>query len=131
VRPDFSETLAHKIQGGADLLLMPSRFEPCGLTAMYALKYGMISVVRATGGLDDTVIQWDASAGKGNGLKFAELSADTLARAVGDAVAVYKQPQLWQKLMREAMACDFSWQQAARVSMRNCTRGWYSPRKRE
>ena len=114
VRPDFSETLAHKIQSGADLLLMPSRFEPCGLTAMYALKYGTIPVVRATGGLDDTVIQWDASAGKGNGFKFAELSADALACAVGDAVAVCKQPRLWQKLMRNAMACDFSWQQAAR-----------------
>jgi starch synthase len=114
VRLDFTEVLAHKIQGGADLLLMPSRFEPCGLTPMYALKYGTIPVVRATGGLDDTVTQWNARAGKGNGFKFAELSAKALIRAVGDAVAVYKQPRLWQKLMRNAMACDFSWQQAAR-----------------
>ena len=114
LRLDFAEALAHKIQGGADLLLMPSRFEPCGLTPMYALKYGTIPVVRATGGLDDTVVQWNARTGKGNGFKFAELSANALTRAVGDAMAVYKQPRLWQKLMRNAMACDFSWRQAAR-----------------
>jgi starch synthase len=114
VHLDFTEALAHKIQGGADLLLMPSRFEPCGLTPMYALKYGTIPVVRATGGLDDTVTQWDARTGKGNGFKFAELSANALTRAIGDAVAVYKRPRLWQKLMRNAMACDFSWRRAAR-----------------
>ena len=114
VRLEFTEALAHKIQGGADLLLMPSRFEPCGLTPMYALKYGTIPVVRTTGGLDDTVTQWDAPTGKGNGFKFAELSANALTRAVGDAVAVYKQPRLWRKLMRNAMACDFSWRRAAR-----------------
>ena len=114
VRLEFAEPLAHKIQGGADLLLMPSRFEPCGLTSMYALKYGTIPVVRATGGLDDAVTQWDAPTGKGNGFKFSELSANALAQAAGDAMAVYKQPHLWQKLMRNAMACDFSWRQAAR-----------------
>jgi starch synthase len=70
--------------------------------------------VRATGGLDDTVVQWDARTGKGNGFKFAELSANALTQSVGDAATVYKQPRLWQKLMRNAMACDFSWRRAAR-----------------
>lgn len=108
------EELSHQIQGGADLLLMPSQFEPCGLTQMYALKYGTIPVVRATGGLDDTVSQYDDKTGAGTGFKFVQYSSAALVEAVKRAVVLYKQPKKWQGLMRNAMACDFSWKASAK-----------------
>lgn len=114
VRIELSEEWAHLIQGGADVFLMPSKFEPCGLTQMYALKYGTIPVVHATGGLDDTINQFAPDSGEGNGFKFAKYSAPALIEAVKQAVALYKQPRTWQKLMRNAMACDFSWQTSAK-----------------
>ena len=99
---------------GADMLLVPSHFEPCGLTQLYALKYGTIPVVRATGGLDDTVAQYDARTGEGTGFKFALYKSAALVDAVQQAILLYKQPKKWQKLMRNAMACDFSWQASAK-----------------
>jgi starch synthase len=112
-RIGHDEALAHKIQAGADVLLMPSKFEPCGLTQMYALKYGTVPVVRATGGLDDTISQYDRKTGKGNGFKFTEYSSEALVKALREAMSLFHRPQEWQKLVRNAMACDFSWRRSA------------------
>jgi len=109
VRIAHDEELAHQILGGADILLMPSHFEPCGLTQMYALKYGTIPVVRATGGLADTVVQYNERLGDGTGFKFAPYIYTALVEAVQQAILLHKQPKKWEKLMRNAMACDFSW----------------------
>jgi starch synthase len=107
------EVLAHQMQAGADILLMPSHFEPCGLTQLYALKYGTIPVVHATGGLEDTVASYNARTGAGTGFKFAEYTTAAFVEAVQQAILLHKQPKKWQKLMRNAMACDFSWQASA------------------
>ena len=113
VRIAHDEELAHQIQGGADMLLMPSHYEPCGLTQLYALKYGTIPVVRATGGLDDTVTAYDPRTGRGTGFKFAPYTSAALVEAVQQAILLHKQPKKWQKLMGNAMAGDFSWQASA------------------
>jgi starch synthase len=105
----YDDVLAHKIEAGADLFLMPSRYEPCGLNQIYSLKYGTVPVVRATGGLDDTVEDFDPSAGSGTGFKFREYTADALLRAVRRALEVYRRPELWRRLMANGMAQDFSW----------------------
>ena len=116
VKIAHDEELAHRIQAGADMLLVPSRFEPCGLTQLYALKYGTIPVVRATGGLEDTVVQYDERSRlpQGTGFKFALYKSEALVEAVRRAILLYNQPEKWQKLMRTAMACDFSWQASAK-----------------
>lgn len=113
VRIAHDEELAHQIQGGADMLLVPSHYEPCGLTQLYALKYGTIPVVRATGGLDDTVTAYDPRTGAGTGFKFAPYTSAALVEAVKQAILLHKQPKKWQKLMGHAMAGDFSWQASA------------------
>jgi starch synthase len=110
----FDETLAHRIMGGADMLLIPSRYEPCGLTQMYAMKYGTVPIVRATGGLDDTVISFDPETGKGNGLKFGPADPAAFLEAITTAVSFYKNKKLWKKLVRNAMQADFSWERSAR-----------------
>jgi starch synthase len=110
----FDEGLAHKIEAGADMFLMPSRYEPCGLNQMYSLAYGTIPVVRATGGLDDTIEPFDPKTGTGNGFKFAEVTADALRRTVREAVALHKRPEAWRRLIQNAMACDFSWNRSAK-----------------
>jgi starch synthase len=114
VKIGMDEELAHQIQAGADLLLMPSKFEPCGLTQLYALKYGTVPVVHATGGLRDTIAQFDPHTVSGNGFKFAEHSAKALVDAVAQALAVYRQRELWERLMRNGMARDFSWRAPAK-----------------
>ncbi len=113
VRIAHDEELAHQIQAGADMLLVPSHYEPCGLTQLYALKYGTIPVVRATGGLDDTVQAYDPRTGRGTGFKFAPYTSAALVEAVQQAILLHKQPKKWQKLMGHAMACDFSWRASA------------------
>ncbi len=113
VRIAHDEELAHQIQGGADMLLVPSHYEPCGLTQLYALKYGTIPVVRATGGLDDTVQAYDPRTGRGTGFKFAPYTSAALVGAVRQAILLHKQPKKWQKLMGHAMAGDFSWRASA------------------
>lgn len=110
----FDDRIAHKIMAGSDMFLIPSRYEPCGLTQMYALKYGSIPVVRATGGLDDSIQEFDRGEGTGNGFKFEDYSAKALISAVQKAVQVYKQKSLWAKIMQNAMAADFSWDRSAR-----------------
>ncbi len=110
----FDNAMAHKIQAGCDAFLMPSKFEPCGLTQMYALKYGTVPVVRATGGLRDTVSEFDPRAGSGNGFSFEEYKPEALLAALSRMIAAYQRPADWKKLMANCFACDFSWERAAR-----------------
>jgi starch synthase len=110
----FDVALSHKIEAGADMFLMPSRYEPCGLNQMYSLAYGTIPVVRATGGLDDTIQPFVSETGAGNGFKFAETTADALLLTVNQAVALYHQRARWLRLIKNAMACDFSWNRSAK-----------------
>jgi starch synthase len=113
----YDEALSHLIIGGADLLVMPSRFEPCGLTQLYALRYGTLPLVRRVGGLADTVVDADALSladGTATGFAFDEESAPGLGAAIERAAVLFRQPQLWQSVMRRAMTRDFSWEAAAR-----------------
>ncbi len=113
VRIAFDDPLAHRIEAGADAFLMPSRYEPCGLNQMYSLRYGTVPIVRATGGLDDTVTDVDA-AGNGTGFKFRPYTATAMVAAIERALAVYAEhPDAWQRVMRAGMACDFSWRRSA------------------
>ena len=108
----FDEALAHRIEAGADIFLMPSRFEPCGLNQMYSLRYGTPPVVRATGGLADTVI--DATDEKhGNGFTFGPATAEALLQALQRATAAWSDPVRWRRLQKQGMARDSSWQEAA------------------
>jgi starch synthase len=111
----FSEELAHRVEAAADLFLMPSRFEPCGLNQMYSQRYGTLPVVRATGGLDDTVESYDPSTGAGTGFKFRDLTPDALVGTVRWAVETYRQrPDHFRALQRRAMDRRFGWSEAAR-----------------
>jgi starch synthase len=114
VKVAYDNTLAHKIEAGADMFLMPSRYEPCGLNQMYSLRYGTVPIVRATGGLDDTIEQYDAATGKGTGFKFAEYDAQALLKSVREALAVYYTPQSWMKLQLAGMSRDYSWRASAK-----------------
>jgi starch synthase len=109
----FDENIAHTIYGGSDMFLIPSRYEPCGLTQMYALKYGTIPVVRATGGLDDSIQEFDAKALAGNGFKFTEAEPEALLGALSRALDVFSRKDLWTALMRNGMGADFSWTRSA------------------
>lgn len=109
----FNGILAQKIYAGSDIFLMPSRFEPCGLGQLIAMRYGSIPVVRKTGGLQDTVMNYDEKTGTGNGFVFSEYSAESLVEAVQRALAVYKDVSRWQALVRETMEVDFSWNKSA------------------
>jgi starch synthase len=93
---------------------MPSLYEPCGLNQIYSLKYGTVPVVRATGGLDDTVEEWNPALGTGTGFKFKGLSAERLLEAIDRALAAFQDKQGWTRLMRNGMACNYSWEQPAR-----------------
>ena len=110
----YSNTLAHLIEAGADFFLMPSRYEPCGLNQIYSLKYGTLPIVRATGGLNDTVRQYDEATGEGTGFKFVEPTAQAIYDTVGWAVSTYfDRPHHMQMLIQAAMAEDFSWERSA------------------
>jgi starch synthase len=111
VRVDYDEGLAHRIEAACDFYLMPSRFEPSGLNQMYSLRYGTIPIVRATGGLDDSVIDFTEDTKRANGIKFREYSARALAKAVRKAWALYQQPRLLRQYQRNAMKTVFSWEQ--------------------
>jgi starch synthase len=110
----YDDALAHKIEAGSDIFLMPSLYEPCGLNQIYSLKYGTVPVVRATGGLDDTVEEWNPALGTGTGFKFKGLSAERLLEAIDRALAAFQDKQGWTRLMRNGMACNYSWEQPAR-----------------
>ncbi len=111
VRLRFDAAYAHRIYGGADALLIPSRYEPCGLTQMIAMRYGAIPIARRTGGLADTVV--DAGDPEGNGILFDELSAWSVAEALERAIRVYAQPDRWRELQQRGMRSDFSWARSA------------------
>jgi len=113
VRLGFNDALSHQVQAGIDCLLMPSRFEPCGLTQLYAMRYGTIPIVRASGGLRDSVAPFDATTRQGVGFVFVEPTADALLGAVQAALSVFADPSLWRWLQRHAMAQDFSWERSA------------------
>jgi starch synthase len=115
VRVGFDEGLSHLIEGGSDLFLMPSRFEPCGLNQMYSLRYGTLPLVRATGGLDDTVENFNPETLTGNGFKFWEPSGPALVATLRWALGVFGHPDVWQRLQRAGMAGDFSWERSARA----------------
>jgi starch synthase len=114
VKIGFDESLAHLIEGAADIFLMPSRFEPCGLNQMYSMRYGTVPVVRATGGLDDTVTDYNDAAETGTGFKFGVYSAAALLAAMDRAKAVYANPGRWKALQVAGMRQDFSWDRSAR-----------------
>lgn len=110
----YDETLAHRIFAGADIFLVPSRYEPCGLTQMYALRYGTVPVVRATGGLADTIVHFDPAAGTGNGSSFRDADPGGLLWGIRAALAWFDEPAAWSRLMQNAMAADFSWRKQVR-----------------
>ena len=110
----YNESLAHKIEAGADMFMMPSKFEPCGLNQMYSLRYGTVPIVRAVGGLDDTVQNFDAVNGLGNGFKFGPYRADRFLERLYEALFAYADTQVWRKIQRNGMAVDNSWENAAR-----------------
>jgi starch synthase len=114
VKIAYDNALAHKIEAGADMFLMPSRYEPCGLNQIYSLRYGTVPIVRATGGLDDTIVPWNAKTGKGNGFKFNEYDSEEMFGVIRQALAAYESRESWIALMRNGMSCDFSWQISAK-----------------
>ncbi|CAN5221165.1 glycogen synthase GlgA [soil metagenome] len=110
----YNERLAHLIEAGADMFLMPSKFEPCGLNQMYSLRYGTVPIVRAVGGLDDTVENWDAVNRQGNGFKFQQFRADKLLEKIYEARFAFEDKSTWRQIQQNGMAVDNSWENAAR-----------------
>jgi len=113
IRLGFDNALAHKIEAGSDMFLMPSRYEPCGLNQLYSLKYGTIPIVRSTGGLADTIRNYSPRTKKGNGFAFKEYSSAKLLDAIDRALALYHDRRQWKQVMREAMREDYSWEVSA------------------
>jgi starch synthase len=110
----YDDAIAHKIEAGADMFLMPSRYEPCGLNQIYSLKYGTVPVVRATGGLDDTIEAFDPETGHGTGFKFQAYDGAALLGAVRRALGIFcNEPATWRQIQMNGMAKDFSWQASA------------------
>jgi starch synthase len=118
VKIAFDNRLAHKIEAGADMFLMPSKYEPAGLNQLYSLKYGTVPIVRATGGLDDTVEQWDPATQKGTGFKFREYAGEALLESLHLALAAYRDAKSWQVLMKNGMMQDYSWDASAKEYVR-------------
>lgn len=109
----YDNGLAHKIEAGADLFLMPSRYEPCGLNQIYSLRYGTVPIVRATGGLDDTIQNFGSKSKQGTGFKFERYDGSALLECVRTALKAYRDPKIWQALQANGMAKDFSWKASA------------------
>src|SRR5262249_46334505 len=114
VRIAYDDALAHRIEEGADAFLMPSRFEPCGLNQMYSLRHGTLPIVRATGGLDDTVVDIDARSHTGTGFKFEEYTPEALLSTILRVLRLWPNRQAWREAMIRAMRQDFSWHESAR-----------------
>jgi starch synthase len=112
----YDEVIAHKIEAGSDIFVMPSRWEPCGLNQIYSLRYGTIPVVRATGGLDDTIDEQPA--GQGNGFKFWGYNSNDLLDAIKRALGTFRNKEEWTGMMRRGMAQDFSWEGPAKEYVR-------------
>lgn len=118
VVPRFDEALAHRIEAGSDIFLMPSRYEPCGLNQMYSLRYGCIPVVHATGGLEDSVVDLVDSPETGNGFKFVDYTPAAFLQSIRAALDLLAQPEAWRVVQQRAMVQDFSWDRAAREYLR-------------
>ncbi len=114
----YDDTLAHKIEAGADMFLMPSLYEPSGLNQMYSLKYGTVPIVRATGGLDDTIEEWDAVKGTGTGFKFEGYLPEALLAEIDRALVAFRDQKGWTRLMRNGMARDYCWSGPAKEYVR-------------
>ena len=110
----FDNKLAHMIEAGVDMFVMPSRYEPCGLNQMYSLKYGTIPIVRATGGLDDTIIDYSGNSERGNGFKFERAVREDFIHAIKRARKIFDVKREWRKLQKRGMELDFCWKHAAR-----------------
>lgn len=110
----FDERLAHMIEAGADMFLMPSRFEPCGLNQLYSLRYGTVPIARKTGGLADSIVDYNASKTGSTGFLFEEYEAPALLDAIKRALAVYEKQTTWKSLMKRGMKKDFSWKKSAK-----------------
>lgn len=115
VRIAFDNALAHKIEAGSDMFLMPSHYEPCGLNQIYSLRYGTIPIVRSTGGLEDTIADFDPNSGEGTGFKFVDYTGEALMACIERALQAYRTPQMWQTLIQNAMGANFSWDRSAQV----------------
>jgi starch synthase len=113
VKIGYDNALAHKIEAGSDMFLMPSRYEPCGLNQIYSLRYGTVPVVRATGGLDDTVQNFSAKTQQGTGFKFEQYDGTALLESVRLALKTYREPKLWRAVQANGMNKDFSWKASA------------------
>lgn len=109
----FDNRLAHKIEAGCDMFMMPSRYEPCGLNQLYSMRYGTVPIVRKTGGLDDTVIDLYADKKKGNGIKFPEATKNDLVGATWRAIMLYGDKDAWTRIKKRIMSLDFSWKASA------------------
>ncbi|MCZ6777172.1 MAG: glycogen synthase GlgA [Ignavibacteria bacterium] len=114
----FNNALAHLIEAGSDMFLMPSRYEPCGLNQLYSLKYGTVPIVRATGGLDDTIQEFNPTTGTGTGFKFKKYDSREMLQAIQRAVQMYNDPHNWKKIIKNGMAKDFSWESSAKKYLR-------------
>ncbi len=114
-RTGMDEGLAHRIVAGADVFLMPSRYEPCGLSQLYSLRYGTIPIVHATGGLDDTVAEFDPASGQGTGFRFTPCTPGALRGAIDRALTVRRDPSAWARAQANGMREDFSWERSARA----------------
>ena len=113
VKIAYDNALAHKVEAGADMFLMPSRYEPSGLNQMYSLKYGTVPIVRATGGLDDSIEPFDVEHGTGTGFKFKEYTGEALLFAIRQALHHYMDERIWKHIQLNGMAKDFSWKTPA------------------
>jgi starch synthase len=116
-RVGYEERLAHRLVAGGDILLHPARYEPCGLTQLYAMRYGTLPVVRSTGGLRDTVVgvtEDTLDRGTATGFTFEGTTSDDMVRCIAGALVLYRQPMAWRKVQRQAMAQHFGWEEPAR-----------------
>jgi starch synthase len=109
----FDNKLAHLIEAGADIFLMPSKYEPCGLNQMYSLKYGTVPVVRATGGLADSIKKFDPLTGQGTGFVFSGYTKEEMLKAISDAVETFSDKKTWKDIQIQGMKEDFSWSKIA------------------
>jgi len=113
LRLEYDESLSHLVFAGADMFLMPSKYEPCGLTQLYSMCYGTVPVVRATGGLADTVRDFDLDGGKGTGFCFTAYEAGAFKESILRAVRIWNNKSAWRTVMKNGMASDFSWNRSA------------------
>ncbi|HOK42851.1 MAG TPA: glycosyltransferase, partial [Thermoclostridium caenicola] len=110
----YDSVLAQRIYAGSDMFLMPSLYEPCGLSQLFSMRYGTVPIVRETGGLKDTVVPYNMYTGEGTGFTFANYNAHEMKDAVARAIQVYRDKEKWSKLVKACMSQDFSWDHSAR-----------------